>query len=209
MSTHRYLVESHPHFEPWCCESYTVTGEYLWLWGCLDNDKNMQGWSMQGTVKDHTIYCEWLSKMCFPTRVKKAKYSLVDFTMLAHNATAVQLQVRLCVHLLRVSRSFDCGTLSRAGIRCANRGERLWDAHCFPQWLRVLLRRGRVRLQRLHRLLVLVQLRRRHLGRIARERRALNRWKGDKANGPSRCIHYPASELYATATEKRGGLCIV
>jgi hypothetical protein len=79
--------------------SYTVTGEYLWLWGTLDNDKNMQGWSMQGTVKDHSIYCEWLSKMCYPSRVKQAKYSLVDFTMLAHNATAVQLQVGLCTHL--------------------------------------------------------------------------------------------------------------
>lgn len=93
VSTHRYLVESHPHFSPWCCGDYTVTGEYLWLWGTLDNDKNMQGWSMQGTVKDHSIYCEWLSKYCCPHRLKKAQYSLVDFTMLAHNATAVNLQV--------------------------------------------------------------------------------------------------------------------
>jgi hypothetical protein len=47
VSTHRYLVESHPHINPWCCKGYTATEEYLWLWGLLDNDKNMQGWSMQ------------------------------------------------------------------------------------------------------------------------------------------------------------------
>eukprot|EP00238_Polyblepharides_amylifera_P003874 CAMPEP_0196588998 /NCGR_PEP_ID=MMETSP1081-20130531/62354_1 /TAXON_ID=36882 /ORGANISM="Pyramimonas amylifera, Strain CCMP720" /LENGTH=792 /DNA_ID=CAMNT_0041911665 /DNA_START=342 /DNA_END=2720 /DNA_ORIENTATION=+ len=92
VSTHRYLVKVHPHFNPFCCGMFFVTEEFMWLWGKLETPKNFQGWSLQGRVHDHTVLCD-SCHLCMPWRRRQHKYSIVDFVLMAYNTRPVQLRM--------------------------------------------------------------------------------------------------------------------
>ncbi|KAK3273070.1 hypothetical protein CYMTET_18673 [Cymbomonas tetramitiformis] len=94
VSTHRFVVTVNPNYKPYCCGGWFITEEFMWVWGRWDHSKSLQGFSLQGTMKDHTLFCDSCCNLCFPGRRWRAKFSMVDFNMMSFNRRAVQLRMK-------------------------------------------------------------------------------------------------------------------
>lgn len=83
VSTHRYLVECHPHVNPYCCSRVVIKEEYMWLWGSFNNKHSFQGWSLQvcsQRVSDTAVFmfvCMCLS-MCVAIHSFKAGFKMLQ-----------------------------------------------------------------------------------------------------------------------------------
>eukprot|EP00242_Pyramimonas_sp_CCMP2087_P014789 CAMPEP_0198206924 /NCGR_PEP_ID=MMETSP1445-20131203/10438_1 /TAXON_ID=36898 /ORGANISM="Pyramimonas sp., Strain CCMP2087" /LENGTH=853 /DNA_ID=CAMNT_0043879791 /DNA_START=368 /DNA_END=2929 /DNA_ORIENTATION=+ len=93
VSNYRYMATLRPHYNPWCFSSFLVPSQTYRLWADLDkHKKTLQGYSLQGTVKDHTLCCSMCAKCFCPARARAAKLSTVDFVLMAFNGRPVSLR---------------------------------------------------------------------------------------------------------------------